>query len=101
MILKKGLDSYDLFELDLIGYAESIYEEVACQEGKGRIGVDLAKIHKDFKLKVDEIFYLAHLSLPTNDFSIKGGKQGVHSENLGFILTEMQFLPSTYPEAIW
>jgi ring-1,2-phenylacetyl-CoA epoxidase subunit PaaC len=65
------------------------------------MGVDLVKIQKDFKLKVDEIFYLAHLNLPTNDFSIKGGKQGVHSENLGYILTEMQFLPSTYPDAIW
>ena len=65
------------------------------------MGVDLTKIKKEFRLKVDEIFYLAHLSIPANDFSIKGGKEGVHSENLGFILAEMQFLPSTYPDAIW
>ena len=65
------------------------------------MGVDLAKIQKDWKLKVDEIFYLAHFSIPSNDFSIKGGKEGVHSENLGYILCEMQFLPSKYPDAIW
>lgn len=65
------------------------------------MGVDLAKIQKEWKLKVDEIFYLAHLSIPSNDFSINGGKEGVHSENLGYILCEMQFLPSKYPDAIW
>jgi len=29
------------------------------------------------------------------------GKQGRHSEHLGFILAEMQFLPRTYPDASW
>ena len=31
----------------------------------------------------------------------KGGKQGRHSENLGYILAEMQFLQRAYPGAQW
>ena len=30
-----------------------------------------------------------------------GGKNGVHSEHLGFILAEMQFLQRAYPGAQW
>ena len=30
-----------------------------------------------------------------------GGRQGVHSEHLGFILAEMQFLQRAYPDAVW
>jgi ring-1,2-phenylacetyl-CoA epoxidase subunit PaaC len=30
-----------------------------------------------------------------------GGKKGIHSESLGFILAEMQFLQRAYPDATW
>ncbi|MDO5528295.1 MAG: 1,2-phenylacetyl-CoA epoxidase subunit PaaC [Paracoccus sp. (in: a-proteobacteria)] len=30
-----------------------------------------------------------------------GGRQGVHSEHLGYILAEMQFLQRAYPGAVW
>jgi ring-1,2-phenylacetyl-CoA epoxidase subunit PaaC len=31
----------------------------------------------------------------------RGGKQGVHTEHLSRMLSEMQVLPRTYPEARW
>lgn len=79
-------------------FIESAVDTEMFQKG---IGVDLAKVQKEWKLKIDEIFYLAHVTIPTNDFCIKGGKEGVHSEKLGYILAEMQFLPSKYPDAKW
>ncbi|MBT4882228.1 MAG: phenylacetate-CoA oxygenase subunit PaaI, partial [Flavobacteriales bacterium] len=30
-----------------------------------------------------------------------GGKKGLHTEYLGFILSEMQFLQRAYPDAKW
>jgi len=30
-----------------------------------------------------------------------GGKKGMHSEHLGYILAEMQFLQRTYPKSVW
>lgn len=65
------------------------------------IGADLSIIQNKWRAKVEEIFEMSNLSIPQTDFSIQGGKNGVHSENLGYILTEMQFLPSKYPDAIW
>lgn len=50
---------------------------------------------------VAEIFAEATLTLPTAAWMQKGGKQGVHTEHLGFILAEMQFLPRAYAGAAW
>ena len=44
---------------------------------------------------------MAHLKLPSNDFQLTGGKDGKHTEHMGYILAEMQFLPSKYPDAKW
>ena len=51
---------------------------------------------------VAEIFAEATLAMPAPDaWMQRGGKQGVHSEHLGFILAEMQFLQRAYPGAQW
>lgn len=31
----------------------------------------------------------------------KGGKQGIHTEHLGYILTELQYMQRTYPDMEW
>jgi ring-1,2-phenylacetyl-CoA epoxidase subunit PaaC len=66
-----------------------------------KIGVDLSIIKHLYFQKLREIFYMANLNIPKNDFKVIGGKQGKHTEELGHILCEMQFLPSKYPDAIW
>ena len=43
----------------------------------------------------------ATLKAPEKAYTQKGGKRGVHSEHLGFILAEMQFLQRAYPGAVW
>ena len=51
---------------------------------------------------VAEIFAEATLTMPDPDaWMQRGGKQGRHSEHLGFILAEMQFLQRAYPGAEW
>ena len=51
---------------------------------------------------VAEIFAEATLTMPAPDaWMQKGGKQGTHTEHLGFILAEMQFLQRAYPGAEW
>jgi ring-1,2-phenylacetyl-CoA epoxidase subunit PaaC len=46
-------------------------------------------------------FSQATLRMPSNVFMQKGGKRGVHTEALGFLLAEMQYLQKTYPGAQW
>ena len=51
---------------------------------------------------VAAIFAEATLTMPPSDaWMQKGGKQGRHSEHLGYILAEMQFLQRAYPGAEW
>ena len=51
---------------------------------------------------VNEIFSQAKLEIPTNvSYFFTGSLKGVHSEHLGFLLAEMQYLPRMYPDAVW
>ena len=51
--------------------------------------------------KIKEVFEEATLSLPGDVYMQTGGKQGIHTEHLGYILAEMQSLQRTYPGAEW
>jgi ring-1,2-phenylacetyl-CoA epoxidase subunit PaaC len=50
---------------------------------------------------VQAVLEEATFSLPEQAWQQKGGKQGVHSEHLGHMLAEMQFLQRAYPDASW
>jgi ring-1,2-phenylacetyl-CoA epoxidase subunit PaaC len=50
---------------------------------------------------VDATLAAATLGKPGTGFAQKGGKRGVHTEHLGFVLAEMQFLQRAYPGASW
>ena len=59
----------------------------------------------DLKPKWDQrvfpVLAEATLDAPDNRYVHKGGKRGIHTEHLGFILAEMQFLQRAYPGAVW
>lgn len=66
------------------------------------IAPSCAVLRAAFLEHVAEIFAEATLSMPSPDaWMQKGGKQGRHTEHLGFILAEMQFLQRAYPGAEW
>lgn len=50
---------------------------------------------------VAEVMAEATLVLPEGSFQHKGGKTGRHTEALGFILADMQFLQRAYPGGTW
>ena len=79
-------------------FEASDYELRAASEG---IGVDVSKLKDDWMKKVKEVFAEATISIPDNTSLKTGGKNGIHSEYLGFILTELQYLQRTYPGAEW
>jgi ring-1,2-phenylacetyl-CoA epoxidase subunit PaaC len=65
------------------------------------MGADLDEIAKYWKQNVAGVLAQAGLSLPESQWMQTGGKKGVHSEHLGFVLAEMQHLPRMYPDAQW
>ena len=59
-------------------------------------------LRADWLQKMREVFALATLELPDpNAYMQKGGLHGRHTEHLGYILAEMQYLPRAYPDAKW
>lgn len=73
--------------------------ELQCQ--KNGLSPDLKIVKTKAMAKFNEVINQATLSIPQNVFAKKGGKSGVHTEHLGFILTEMQYLQRAYPGATW
>jgi ring-1,2-phenylacetyl-CoA epoxidase subunit PaaC len=63
--------------------------------------VDVAVLKNQWLEKVKLVFDEATLSMPENTFMQTGGKTGVHTEHLGFILPEMQSLQRNFPGAEW
>jgi ring-1,2-phenylacetyl-CoA epoxidase subunit PaaC len=59
-------------------------------------------LRASFLEHVSEIFKEATLTMPDPAaWMQRGGKIGRHSEHLGYILAEMQFLQRAYPGAQW
>ena len=65
------------------------------------IAPDPASLRPPGRRRVRDVLAEATLAIPEGSFAQKGGKRGVHSEHLGFILAEMQFLQRAYPGATW
>ena len=48
-----------------------------------------------------DVFKEATLSLPKNNWKFQGGREGRHSEHMGYLLAEMQYMQRTYPNMEW
>lgn len=76
------------------------YELIAAGEANG---TDVSLLKNDWQKKVKNVFNEATLPLPPEEKSgVRWlGKEGKHSEHLGYILAEMQFLQRAYPNSEW
>jgi len=65
------------------------------------VAPDPASLRAAWDDTVTSVLTEATLTIPDSTYVQKGGKQGTHTEHLGFILAEMQFLQRAYPGASW
>jgi len=73
-------------------------EKVMIDEG---IGVDVSKFKKAYYEEVSNLLEVAALTLPENKYFTYGGKKGKHSEHMGFLLADLQYMQRTYPNMKW
>jgi len=81
----------NLFEMDVLD------SEMA----SAGIGVDNIALKSDWDKKVNEILDKAKLSRPKDAYMQTGSKNGIHTEHLGHLLSEMQYLQRAHPNAKW
>jgi ring-1,2-phenylacetyl-CoA epoxidase subunit PaaC len=65
------------------------------------IAADVRALVAPWRQCVEAVMVEATLAIPASAYMQRGGKQGVHTEHLGFVLAEMQFLQRAYPGARW
>lgn len=80
---------------DLWPYTGELFVAASFEE------VDVAELKTDWLQKVQTVFAEAMLELPKTTWMQSGGKEGRHTEHMGYLLAEMQHLQRVYPNATW
>jgi ring-1,2-phenylacetyl-CoA epoxidase subunit PaaC len=65
------------------------------------VAVDPASLSAPYDAAIEAVLAEATLPRPASRRGVTGGREGRHSEHLGHLLAEMQFLPRAYPDAVW
>lgn len=94
--LQNAVDDLWMFTSEMFDMDE--VDAVLIKEG---IVPDLNLIKAKWEKKVREIIAEATLQLPAITFKQKGSREGKHSEHLGFLLAEMQYVHRAHPNAKW
>ncbi len=76
-------------------FTAELFEDV---EGYGPA---MSRHHAAFLARVNEIIEEATLVLPSDPYQATGGRAGRHTEHLGHMLAEMQWMERSYPGASW
>jgi len=93
----QAIDDLWMFTGEL--FMPASYEKETVKNG---FGVNVSILQDDWMQKVKKVFSEAMLPFPKeNSWMQSGGKEGKHSEYLGFILADLQFLQRAYPDCEW
>jgi ring-1,2-phenylacetyl-CoA epoxidase subunit PaaC len=64
-------------------------------------GVDTNPLKSAYYNEITALIKGSTLDIPETPYFQKGGKQGIHTEHMGFILSDMQYMQRTYPDMKW
>ncbi|MDA9907712.1 phenylacetate-CoA oxygenase subunit PaaC [Flavobacteriaceae bacterium] len=65
------------------------------------VGVDVTKLKNNYYSHINKILLEATLEIPESKWFQTGGKEGVHTEHLGYLLSDLQYMQRTYPNMEW
>lgn len=84
-------------------YAAELFEDDAVDAAAAASGLGPAgsELREAWLAEIEAIFGEVHLALPGDSAFRSSGRRGVHSEHMGYILAEMQYLQRAYPGGAW
>jgi ring-1,2-phenylacetyl-CoA epoxidase subunit PaaC len=94
--MMQGLDWMWRFGDELFEVDEALEAFIA-----SGVAVDPQPLQPEWDARIAKTLAEARLEVPKPRRGVKGGRIGHHSEHLGHLLCEMQFLPRAYPDAVW
>lgn len=88
---------------DLWIYTDELFQTTTADDAMIAAGVapDMLQLREYYYEKVEELLTTATLEIPEVEYFQKGGKEGLHSEHMGYILADMQYMQRTYPDSKW
>jgi ring-1,2-phenylacetyl-CoA epoxidase subunit PaaC len=84
-------------------FAADIFMADEVEKGLEVAGVlpNMSKVKEEWMKNIKFVLSEATIQFPDNDWEQRGGRLGNHSEHLGFLLAEMQYMQRTYPNMEW
>lgn len=88
---------------DLWRYTDELFFENEVDKDLESRGITFSmdELKKNWSATVTQVLDQATLTIPTNGWQHDGGRKGLHSEHLGYILAELQYMQRAYPGMEW
>lgn len=88
---------------DLWVFTDELFQQTAADKAMilEGVGVDVTLLKSNYYKKVSAVLTESTLQIPSITYFQKGGKDGIHSEYMGYILTEMQYMQRSFPNMKW
>jgi ring-1,2-phenylacetyl-CoA epoxidase subunit PaaC len=87
----------------LMPYTQEFWRPSAAEQAAmdAGMGLDLAAWQTPWQQQVDATLAQAQLKPTAATGFLSGGKNGIHSEHLSYLLADMQSLARAHPQAVW
>tara|TARA_B100000809_G_C15090582_1_gene513056 strand:+ start:813 stop:1568 length:756 start_codon:yes stop_codon:yes gene_type:complete len=88
---------------DLWTYTDELFHQTQADRAMVAegVGVDVTKLKENYYTQVSDLLQEANLEVPESKYFQKGGKEGIHTEHLGYLLSDLQYMQRTYPNMEW
>lgn len=88
---------------DLWRYTDELFFENEVDKDLESRGITFSmdELKRNWSATVTQVLDQATLTIPTNGWQHDGGRKGLHSEHLGYILAELQYMQRAYPGMEW
>eukprot|EP00918_Siedleckia_nematoides_P061870 GHVU01134978.1.p1 GENE.GHVU01134978.1~~GHVU01134978.1.p1 ORF type:complete len:256 (+),score=21.62 GHVU01134978.1:380-1147(+) len=85
------------------GYIPEMFEQDDIEEKLVALGiaVDTKELKPKWEKQIGAILKEATTKIPQQDWTVRGGRAGFHTEHLGHLLSELQYMQRTYPGLQW
>ncbi len=84
-------------------YTDELFHQTDADKAvvEEKIGVDVTTLKDKYYDTVNAILTEATLDVPESKWFQKGGKKGIHTEHMGYLLSDLQYMQRTYPNMEW
>ena len=85
------------------GYITEMFEqdELELELVERGVAVDTTKLKPEWDRQMKSILSEATIEIPEQDWTVRGGRAGFHTEHLGHLLSELQYMQRAYPGLKW